>query len=91
MECRSGVHDGSPVIKGTRFPVTSIAQNYRRGLSADEILREFPSLSAAQVYDALSYYHDHREQIDEALERLSNVEAAAQQFPPTLCPDDDAD
>jgi uncharacterized protein (DUF433 family) len=34
------------------------------GRSADEIVADFPQLSFADVYAALTYYHDHREQID---------------------------
>jgi len=59
IERRPGVHDGEPIIKGTGFPVASIVQNHRRGLSVDEILREFPHLTPAQVNDALSHYYDH--------------------------------
>jgi hypothetical protein len=34
------------------------------GRSADEIVADFPQISLADVYAALAYYHDHREQID---------------------------
>jgi len=74
IERRPGVQSGRPVIKGTRFPVSSIVQNHRRGLSADDILREFPHLTPAQVYDALSYYYDHREQIDREIQKLTDLE-----------------
>ncbi|MBC8870235.1 MAG: DUF433 domain-containing protein [Planctomycetes bacterium] len=89
VERRSGIQGGRPVIKGTRFPVSSIVQNHRRGLSVDEILREFPHLQPAQVYDALSYYYDHREQIDREIEKLTDLERVAQNHPPTLQPTDD--
>ena len=83
VECRAATHGGRPVIAGTRFPVSSIVQNYRRGLSAEDILREFPHLRPAQVYDALSFYHDHREQIDREIEELTNLAEAMTEFPPT--------
>lgn len=86
IERRDGVHGGSPVIKGTRFPVSSVAQNYRRGLTVDEILREFPTLTAAQVFDALSYYHDHQELIDSELTQLNDFESAPSEYLPTLSP-----
>lgn len=56
---------GSPVIKGTKFPVRSVV-NYilRQGISPEELVREFSHLTLAQVYDALSYYYDHKEAID---------------------------
>jgi uncharacterized protein (DUF433 family) len=41
---------GSPVIKGTKFPVRSIV-NYvlRQGISPEEMVREFSHLTPAQV------------------------------------------
>jgi len=59
---------GSPVIKGTKFPVRSVV-NYilRQGLSPEELVKEFPHLTLAQVYDALSYYYDHQEEIEREL------------------------
>lgn len=91
IERRPEVHDGEPIVKGTRFPVTSIVQNHRRGLSVDEILREFPQLTPAQVHDALSYYYDHTEQINERIGELTRPDDAARRHPPTLTPPDDAD
>lgn len=60
---------GSPVIKGTKFPVRSVV-NYvlRRGISPEELVREFSHLTLAQVYDALSYYYDHKEAVDQDLQ-----------------------
>lgn len=59
---------GSPIIKGTKFPVRSVI-NYvlRQGFSPEELVREFPHLTLAQVCDALSYYYDNREAIEREL------------------------
>ncbi|MEO6162527.1 MAG: DUF433 domain-containing protein [Candidatus Binatia bacterium] len=59
---------GSPIIKGTKFPVRSVV-NYvlRQGLSPEEDRWRFTHLTLAQVYDALSYYYDHKEDIDREL------------------------
>ena len=80
------IQGGRPVIIGTRFPISSIVQNHRRGLSAEEILREFPQLTPAQVYDALSYYYDHLEEIDREIAQQRDIEAAIKQHPPTKRP-----
>ncbi|MBP87206.1 MAG: hypothetical protein CMJ64_10880 [Planctomycetaceae bacterium] len=48
VESYPNVQGGRSVIKGTRFPVSSIVQNHRRGISVDEILREFPQLTPAK-------------------------------------------
>jgi uncharacterized protein (DUF433 family) len=36
----------------------------RLGYSPDEIVSHYPQLTLADVYAALAYYHDHREEID---------------------------
>jgi uncharacterized protein (DUF433 family) len=56
------------VISGSRFPVRSVV-NYvlRQGLSPEELVREFRHLTLAQVYDALSYYYDHQEELEREL------------------------
>jgi uncharacterized protein (DUF433 family) len=56
---------GSPVIRGTRFPVRSVVVYVlRQGISPEELVKEFSHLNLAQVYDALSYYYDHKEAIE---------------------------
>lgn len=60
-----GVCGGRAVIKGTRIPVWLIAGWFKDGYSPEQIQREiYPHLSPAQIYDALSYYYDHQEEID---------------------------
>jgi uncharacterized protein (DUF433 family) len=59
---------GKPRIAGTRIRVQDIViWHERMGLSADEIVSRHPQLSLADVYGALTYYHDHREQIEAAM------------------------
>lgn len=60
-------YEGKAVIKGTRIPVASIVNHYRSGMSAEEILEGYPSISPAQLFDALSYYFDNKEEIDAEL------------------------
>ncbi len=59
---------GEPIIKGTRTPVRSVVENWRLGLSPEEIVIHFPHLTLAKVFDALSYYSDHQEEIDVFIE-----------------------
>jgi uncharacterized protein (DUF433 family) len=89
IERRPGVQGGRAVIKGSRFPVSSIVQDYRRGLSVEEILRDFPTLRPAEVHDALSYYYDHRAEIDQEITELTDLDAAMRKYPPTLLPPSD--
>ena len=89
VECRPNVQGGRPVVKGSRFLVSSIIQDYRRGLSVEEILREFPSLNPAEIHDALSYYYDHQAEIDQEITELTDIDAVMRQYPPTLRPSHD--
>lgn len=59
---------GKPIIKGTRIAVSVIATYYKMGLSPEEIQRELPHINLAQIHDALSYYYDHQNEIDEEIE-----------------------
>ncbi len=59
-----GVAGGEPIILGTRIMVRSIIEQYQLGSSIEELLWDYPRLSPAQIYDALAYYHDHRDDMD---------------------------
>ena len=61
------VAGGKPRIAGHRITVQQIViWHERMGLSADEIASEH-GLTLADVYAALTYYYDHRQEIDEAI------------------------
>lgn len=59
-----GVLGGEPVIAGTRIGVAFIARLLQAGEEPSDIIATFPRLDPAAVYDAISYYLDHREEID---------------------------
>jgi uncharacterized protein (DUF433 family) len=59
---------GQPIIKGTKFPVRAVvAYVLHQGMTPEELITAFPHLTLAQVYDALSYYYDHKIEIDQDL------------------------
>lgn len=60
---------GEPIIKGTRTPVRAIVELWRQGVTPEEIPNHLPHLTLAQVFDALSYYSDHQEEINAHVER----------------------
>ena len=62
-----GTCGGAPRIAGTRIRVSQVVLMTEQGMSADEIIRSLPHLTLGQVYGALSYYHDHRQQIDDEI------------------------
>jgi len=51
-------------IAGTRVRVQDIvADHERHGLTPEQIAREYPHISQAQIHAALAYYFDHRQEI----------------------------
>ena len=60
---------GEPIITGTRTPVRAIVEMWRMGVTPAEIPHRLPHLSLAQVFNALSYYADHQEEINDYIER----------------------
>jgi uncharacterized protein (DUF433 family) len=61
----AGTCGGKLRIAGHRIRVQDIVLWTEEGQSADEIVADFPQLSLSDVYAALAYYHDHREEIDQ--------------------------
>jgi uncharacterized protein (DUF433 family) len=68
IERNPGILGGEPIIAGTRTPVRAIVENWRMGLAPEEIPQHLPHLSLAQVFNALSYYSEHQEEINHYLE-----------------------
>ena len=62
------------VIRGTRVPVSIVIVYLRSGETPESLTQSvLPHLSLAQVYDALSYYHDHRYEIDQEIDQNSEA------------------
>ena len=57
-----------PIIKDTRTPVRAIVEIWRLGTLPEDIPNHLPHLSLGQVFDALSYYSDHQEEIQKYIE-----------------------
>lgn len=85
IEVTPGVVGGKPRIAGRRIAVRHVAVWHDRlGQSAEEIAAEY-DLTLSDVYAALAYYHDHREEIDLALrEDDAFAEAFERQHPSRL-------
>lgn len=64
IEITPGVCGGKPRIAGHRIRVEDIViWHERMGLSPDEIVSQYPTITLADVYAALAYYHDHFDEI----------------------------
>ena len=53
------------IIQGTRIPVWSLVKWYKLGFTIEDIIREFPGITPAQVHDAFSYYYDNSAEIEQ--------------------------
>ena len=69
---KESVQGGSPIITGTRIPVSTIVIWYKQGKDVDEILELYHHLSHAQVHDALSYYFEHQEKMEKEISLLQD-------------------
>jgi uncharacterized protein (DUF433 family) len=58
-----------PIIAGTRTPVRAIVELWRSGIMPEDIPIHLPHLNLAQIFDALSYYSDHQDEINQYIER----------------------
>ena len=68
IQITPGICGGKPRIAGHRITVQQIVIWHDcMGRSADEIATEY-DLELSDVYAALAYYFDHREEIDRAIE-----------------------
>ena len=75
---RRGVRKGAPVIEGTGIQVMDVALRYHLlEQTPDEILAAYPDLTLSQIYDALSYYYDHKKEMDKewknSLEKVNEI------------------
>lgn len=70
-------------IAGHRIRVQDVAIWHEKlGMSVDEIVGQFPSISLADVHAALAYYWDHRDEIEaEIAEEEAFVAEFRKQYP----------
>jgi uncharacterized protein (DUF433 family) len=80
---------GVPYIAGTQTKVVEVVldrQAYH--WDADEIHRQHPHLSLAQIHSALAYYDDHQaemdDEIDAQLRRIAAIRASLGESPTRL-------
>ena len=55
IEVTPGVRGGKPCLVGTRITPTDILENPAGGMTEDEILKDFPSLTRDHIRAVLAY------------------------------------
>jgi uncharacterized protein (DUF433 family) len=63
-----GVVGGRPAIRGSRISVWHIARYLRAGSDVHDVILTYPHLPPAAIYDAISYYLDHKDEIDREID-----------------------
>jgi len=72
------IQGGEPVVKGTRITVASVVLAEREWGGVDGVLYAYPQLTAEQVADALAFYLEHQEEIDQYIrEQVDDAELEA--------------
>ena len=65
IEIVQGAGGPKPRIAGHRIRVQDVAIWHEKlGLSPDEIVDQYPTITLADVHAALAYYWDHRDEIE---------------------------
>jgi len=64
----TSIQGGEPTLRDSRIPVRSVVQYVlKQGLTPEALVKEFRGLSLAAIYDALSFYYDHRPFLDKLI------------------------
>lgn len=74
--------DGSPLIAGTRVPVRRLFSWHRQGTAIETILRRYPQLGPARIFDALAFAYDNLELVTADLVREREALSREQGTPP---------
>ena len=62
--------DSVPIISGTTTKVLEIVQDHlAHHWNAEDIHRQYPYLSLAQIYAALAYFYDHEQEVEQEISR----------------------
>lgn len=77
-----GVQGGRPIVAGTRIQVSTIIVWYKAGKEIYEILSMYPQLSPSQMHDALSYYYDHKEEMEREIVLMQDEVRWQKKYPP---------
>ena len=64
IHSRADLHNGRPCLAGTGMTVHAVAARHMQGMSAKEILDQFPHLDLSRIHAALAYYYANKEQIE---------------------------
>jgi uncharacterized protein (DUF433 family) len=68
--------DGTIRISGSRVSLEAVVRQFKLGATAEQIQQDFPSLTLREIHEAIYYYLNHTEAVEEYLQQQ---EAAAEE------------
>ena len=76
---------GVPIIAGTTMKIVELVGAHQAyGWSPPELHFQFPYLSMSQIYSALAYYWDHKEELDQDMkQRLEYADRSRKETEPS--------
>ena len=78
IEIVQGASGPKAVIAGHRIRVQDVViWHEKQGMSPDEIVYHYPTITLADVHAALAYYWDHRDAVEQA---IADEHAYAEEF-----------
>lgn len=72
-----GVCGGRLRIDGTRTTVNQLVTLYRQGLSAEDIVAQYPQRSLSEIFTVLAWYHANKNEFDAELAEEAAAEESA--------------
>ena len=54
---------GEPRVVDSRIPVRQLYEQFQAGTTIAELVASYPPLTPAQIHDAISYAHDHPDEM----------------------------
>ena len=62
-----GHQGGEPMVRSAHVTVRTIVEQSRIGTTPTEFVKDHPPMTLAEFYDALSYYYDHTDEIEQII------------------------
>ncbi len=62
-----GYQGGEPMVSSAHVTVRTIVEQKRIGTTPEEFVEDHPPMTLAEYYDALSYYYDHTEEVEQII------------------------
>jgi uncharacterized protein (DUF433 family) len=73
-----GVCGGNLRIDGTRMTVNQIVTLHHQGLTAEQIVEQYPQRTLSEIFGVLAWYHEHKPEFDQELAAEAAADEAAE-------------